>query len=707
MTHPRQIALAICLFALAPSSPHAQPLPPPAGAAQRDIFTRLIRREDERDFNAELAALLKHRAAAVRERAAVAAGRIGDARATASLLPLLSSDASAAVRAAAAFALGEIEDAQSLPALLDALERQGEETTVRARAIEAVGKIAGAPANSDALKGEPGERAHRLLVAALPPPRASLSPAERLLTLLTITALLRARPPQSVAPLAAQLQSRDAAVRTQAANALARLRHPINDAVRSLVPALSDADAEVRAHAARALGVSRDASAVGPLLKLLDDPDERVQVSAVRALSAFEASAAVEPLLSYAARLLTRLKDRPSHINPLLDAAASLGRLNDARAVQFLEGLRSATGVGAHPEIEVALARLDAAKFLSSLDNLKLESAEWRRAANIAQGLAEVEAGRATPLLLRLETQAAQGRLDPRALPEILRALARLKVEGLGAMLRRHLDTPDVVVRATAATLLAESPEAEDLAPLIIAFERAKPDVMNDAKLALLSAIAKHKDPRARAALEKALGDEDHLVRRRAVELLKAATGRQTEYESRIGTVTTHHDEAFYRRVRDRMGKKVYARLVTTRGPVTIELFPDDAPLTVENFIALAEKGFFNGLTFHRVVPNFVIQGGDPRGDGEGGPGYQIRCEINRRPYGRGAVGMALSGKDTGGSQFFITHSPQPHLDGGYTVFGQVADGMDAVDRIARGDVIEKVTIHPGAVRRADTDRRR
>ncbi len=92
-------------------------------------------------------------------------------------------------------------------------------------------------------------------------------------------------------------------------------------------------------------------------------------------------------------------------------------------------------------------------------------------------------------------------------------------------------------------------------------------------------------------------------------------------------------------------------------------------------------------------MPNFVAQGGDPRGDGNGGPGYQIRCEINMRPYVRGSVGMARSGKDTGGSQFFICHSPQPHLDGGYTVFGQVIDGIDVVDKIVRGDLIEKVII--------------
>ncbi len=115
--------------------------------------------------------------------------------------------------------------------------------------------------------------------------------------------------------------------------------------------------------------------------------------------------------------------------------------------------------------------------------------------------------------------------------------------------------------------------------------------------------------------------------------------------------------------------------------------------MTVDNFIRLVRSGFYNGLAFVRVVPNFVIQGGDPRGDQNGGPGYQIRDEINLRKYETGAVGMALSGKDTGGSQFFITHSPQPHLDGGYTVFGKVLEGMDVVNHIARGDRIEHVEI--------------
>ena len=128
------------------------------------------------------------------------------------------------------------------------------------------------------------------------------------------------------------------------------------------------------------------------------------------------------------------------------------------------------------------------------------------------------------------------------------------------------------------------------------------------------------------------------------------------------------------------MSTQVY--LDTDRGTIQIELAVLDAPLTVENFITLARKGFFNGLSVHRVVPDFVVQDGDPRGDGEGGPGYTIRDELNERPYLRGTVGMALDPwPDTGGSQYFITHSPQPHLDAKYTVFGRVIAGMDVVDQ--------------------------
>ncbi len=135
------------------------------------------------------------------------------------------------------------------------------------------------------------------------------------------------------------------------------------------------------------------------------------------------------------------------------------------------------------------------------------------------------------------------------------------------------------------------------------------------------------------------------------------------------------------------------AIIETQKGNIELELFDENAPNTVENFVKLATDGFYDGLTFHRVIPDFVIQGGCPKGDGTGGPGYTIDCEINPRKHGVGALSMAHAGKDTGGSQFFITHSPQPHLDGVHTVFGQVVNGMDVVHTIRPGDVMTKVTI--------------
>jgi len=138
------------------------------------------------------------------------------------------------------------------------------------------------------------------------------------------------------------------------------------------------------------------------------------------------------------------------------------------------------------------------------------------------------------------------------------------------------------------------------------------------------------------------------------------------------------------------------AIIETKKGQITIELFEEDAPNTVANFEKLIDQGYYDGLKFHRVIPNFVIQGGCPKGDGTGGPGYTIKCEINPKKHNTGTLSMAHAGKDTGGSQFFITHSPQPHLDRVHTVFGQVIEGMDVVNSIKPGDVMEKVTVHNG-----------
>ena len=130
----------------------------------------------------------------------------------------------------------------------------------------------------------------------------------------------------------------------------------------------------------------------------------------------------------------------------------------------------------------------------------------------------------------------------------------------------------------------------------------------------------------------------------------------------------------------------------TEKGDIHIEFFDEDAPSTVKNFKNLIQDGFYDGLNFHRVIPNFVIQGGCPNGTGTGGPGYHIPCEINTQKHLAGSLSMAHAGKDTGGSQFFICHSPQPHLDGVHTVFGKTSD-MDVVNSIEPGDTIISVGV--------------
>lgn len=137
--------------------------------------------------------------------------------------------------------------------------------------------------------------------------------------------------------------------------------------------------------------------------------------------------------------------------------------------------------------------------------------------------------------------------------------------------------------------------------------------------------------------------------------------------------------------------------MITDKGIMTIEFYEKDAPVAVDNFVKLSKKGFYDGVTFHRVIPNFVIQGGDPTGTGAGGPGYTIKCELtgNNQYHDKGVLSMAHAGKDTGGSQFFICHSRDntAHLDRKHTCFGKVVEGLDVIDKIKQGDKIQKVNI--------------
>lgn len=699
----------------------AQSIPP-------SLHARIIQLEDERNLNSdELAKLLKHTSPKVRERAALAIGRIGDKRGTAALIELLQTEKDESVRAMTAFALGEMEDVAAVPALLEFLTPGKYPIFVRARPVEALGKIVGVPANVDLLGKAAIEQINNRLLEQLPKPEFTLTEDKRLTAGLTITALMRVRQTASVEPLTQQLKSVEADNRALAANALARIRLPIASAVPALLEALNDSDHNVRANAARALGVSKDAQAIEPLLKLLNDKSEQVQVTAVRSLAAIGDKRTVEPLLDLLQPKQAKAGVLTISPNLRLEIASALGSLKDERAVPALLKLRQSFSRNRMPEVEIALAKLNEGKwdndwFKQNLEDLtKNACRNWKQASVFAQTInATLPAKNESHwsrawywLSYSLLSKIDLPECDPRGLPEALRAygnvvfnsahspfLQTLKSrDGSGkeptadalTYFHQKLQHEEVIVRATVATILGEQARPESLDPLIAALRKSEDDTSNDARLAILTALSKLKFNQAVEAIGTTLNDSDHLVRRRAVELLKRVEAG--DFSNRIGAVQTSNKKADYQRAVARMNRKVTAKLYTAKGVITMDLFPQDAPLTADSFITLARRGYFNEVTFHRVVPNFVIQGGDPQGTGEGGPDYRIRCEVNTRLYGRGAVGMALSGKDTGGSQFFITHSPQPHLDGGYTVFGQVTDGMEVVDRIVRGDVIRRIVI--------------
>jgi cyclophilin family peptidyl-prolyl cis-trans isomerase/HEAT repeat protein len=264
---------------------------------------------------------------------------------------------------------------------------------------------------------------------------------------------------------------------------------------------------------------------------------------------------------------------------------------------------------------------------------------------------------------------AALEALGARPVPEALESLRALMKEN------------DLVAAASAASVAGKMKATEAL-PEVRALAARVPqetDLAESVAGALVALEGKEAEPVLREWLKHPHAN----VRRVAAEALSGLTGQPVR-SSRVELPA----EAFRPPAAPEGAKLTFH---TRKGNFTVALDTREAPLTSGNLYSLARKGYFRGITFHRVVPDFVAQGGDPRGDGEGGPGYSIRCEMTRRPYLRGVLGMALSGKDTGGSQFFFTHTPQPHLDGRYTSFGEVVAGLEVVDALLEGDVILEV----------------
>ena len=661
--------------------------PVKADPAAPVVFTQkmrwILQLEDERQMRGgggDLVALLADPEARIRRRAALALGRVKLPAAIPALTSLLQSEPDPEVRQMAAFAMGLIGDASAAPALIAALSDA--DPLIQGRAAEALGMLAhreAAPSvttmvsthiNAGVLSGvTPDDMAH---------PKTPPVEAVRL----GLFALVRLGSYDGIAGAAFDANGRPRSRWWPIAYALQR----VNDAraVPALLELLTGEGQLTRAFAARGLGQLKDPRAAAPLLAIAENAGEptAVRIQAVRGVA----------LLGHAsaAAAMRRLIVSPKvDQNLQLEAVTALAQLRSAENVELLIDLVSAQWPSVRAAALNALARADVDTFISAISGLDPDP-HWSVRASLATTLADLGRERAQAPLTTMLRDA-----DQRVIPSVLTALARVGATNAAAEMNARLKSDDPVVRAAAARGLATLKATGATPALLEAYKRAQGDGLYTARAAALEALVALDPPAARALLTTALTDRDWAVRVRAAEHLKRLDANADVSAMRPAPPPSVPELAAL----DTFVSPPYspaAYIDTSKGTIQFELAVLDAPRTVANFIALVRRNYFGGVQMHRVVPDFVVQDGDPRGDGEGGPGYTIRDEINQRPYLRGTVGMALDWADTGGSQFFITHSPQPHLDARYTVFGQVVAGMDVVDRLQQWDTIDRIRVWDG-----------
>jgi cyclophilin family peptidyl-prolyl cis-trans isomerase/HEAT repeat protein len=669
----------VALLALAPLA-----LAPALAAAQEasvvEQLAPLLAAEDARDLQLPLfQRALVAPDSIVRRIAAVGAGRIGDLRATALLEPILM-DRDSTVRLAAAFGLGLLRDTAAVQTLVDRLTGQPPlDGPTAAEAITALAKIGGRRS---------GEFFAGVLSGTVALTQADRGPAIQRV----VAESWRLGADAPVTGLLPYMDDTLPPLRAAAIYALGRLKAPA--AGNRLLLALRDEDSYIRSTAARALTrgyaesarLARSAVAGELAARAGEDPSPQVRVNALRSLGTFEDSA-------LAGRLVPLLNDQ--FVGVQLQAAETLGELGGADAVKALVGATGRGPTAVRRAALVALAKADPPAYERAASPWR-GSADWLDRATAAQASAAAGPGQA-PTFLRDR----DGRVVTLGLQAWSDVVTGADPALLGAA-RPLLAHRDAGVRSVAADAVGRAGDLADLPALIRAYGAAARDSFPDAALSALNAILAIRQSGAagqarvdREFLTTVPRPADYLLRRWAEDKwpelatrwgpsTPIATGRSLEdYRDVVRRYLTSPDSVARPHV-----------VVETegRGAIEIELLGPDAPLTVDNFLRLVNRRFFDARRWHRVVPNFVVQDGDPRGDGFGSPGGAIRDEINRNRYEGPTVGMALSGPDTGMSQWFITLSPQPHLDGTYTVFGRVVDGTATLVRLAPGDVIRTVT---------------
>ncbi|MEP7326946.1 MAG: peptidylprolyl isomerase [Gemmatimonadota bacterium] len=661
-------------------------LPLPAAYAQDqatiEALAPILMAEDARQWSSDVFRRgLENPEPLVRRTAAMAIGRLRDTQGTALLLQH-QADPDSSVQTSIMFALGLIGDSAATGSIIARFTSQP--ALSREAALEAVTALArvGGPAVAGFFSGIL-RRTQALSTDSTVP---LISQVAQELWRLGADA-----PAADLLPF-----TRDSLVLRRASiYSLARL-HP-RLAADPLLLGIRDVDPLIRAWSVRALtrvfvdsaGLGADAIA-GQLRRLLGDDDPGVRINTLRTLGSYhnpEHAKVISPLLN------------DEDLNVRVQAAATLGVVTGPEAVRSLVSVLASRDVFAvRSEALKGLAIADSTAFMAAVRDWDL-SPDWEARMVAAQAWASVSPGpHAGKPSIRAER-------DGRVIVAMLQGWndgVDAPTPELISAARDLITNPDGAVRSVAADVLARVKDPADVPALAAAVRRAERDSFPEAALSALAALDSiaHSGPqgadRVNASfLSIATRPSPYLIRAWAEASWPEAAERWgPAYPIETGRTLQDYRELARRYIVAPDSLRYPHVILTTaqHGNVEIELFGPDAPLTVANFLALVDRRFFDDNHWHRVVPNFVVQDGDRRGDGWGGPGGPpIRDEINRRRYGTAVLGMALSGPDTGGSQWFITLSPQPHLDGTYTVFGRVLTGTTYLARVTQGDRIMSI----------------
>lgn len=674
----------------------------------RDL-KEILELQDSRSLgDGKLVSYLQSRDKYTRYRAAIALANLQDTSTVASIAPLLR-DEDVQVRAAAAFALGQIGTASAQKALVDALAPE-QDMMVLPRLFEALGKCG----NADALNS---------VVAYIPSARNIAVKHGQALSIARF-ALRRITSERAVWLCFDLLKDNHPEMRSAALYALWRsaplgvIDVEISNRAYLLVKLMSDKEAEIGINLASLLGRTKSDEA-SRLLKMFyeaeeQDPDWRVQVQLARS-AGMRAKAdphLVEILLSYLSNQNEHVRIASLMALAALDSVTVAESGREEKLRTMLVQLASKPSKGAilvQGESMVTLARIlpkdffqDESSFVGiRSDNLLRAkyvealsycptSVNLRRVMGFLGDDSVRVAMAAWDFLKRMlqpPTFSTLG-LDSAFVDSIPSLLA----ENAEVSLRKN----DVALTTLAANMFADS-------SVFRMFVRSNliPRISNDfstsykhltsvdgaeAMVAVQQEMVQLGDTSVTSVLTESLDDPNRTVALGAAAALTKITGRTNNATTSGSSVPIYKDDDWKTLESIKASQRVVFK--TSKGIFTIRLRKEDAPFTVLAFYTLVKQKFYNGLTFHRVVPGFVIQGGDPRGDGWGGPGFVIRSEWSLATFERGSVGMASSGKDTEGCQFFVTYDSAPHLDGRYTVFATVTTGMDVVDKIEVGDRI-------------------